>query len=123
MFCAVDPPIADPSSFMAQRDVNRVRLSTNGMFGPPSVDPIPPHHMTADVLQQDSPSRLLDQQSFVHPGRLLDLNSPPGQAVSVPTGPAPMEASNMSEVQNQGGAQNQPCKYDLLSSIPCEYDL
>lgn len=118
MELTINPPIGDPSSFMAQSDVNRVRLSTNGMFGPPSVNPIPLQHMTADVLQQDSQSQLLDQQSFVNPGRLLDLNSPPVQAVSVPTGPAPMEASNMSEVQNQGDAQNQPCKYDLLSSIP-----
>ncbi|XP_034382364.1 interferon regulatory factor 5 isoform X2 [Cyclopterus lumpus] len=43
----------------------------------------------------------------------INLNSLPPPAASTPPGPALMEASSMGDVQN-----HQPCKYDLLSSVP-----
>lgn len=80
--------------------------------------------MTPD-LQARGP---MVDQSFVRPvglsNGLQDLNPLPPPAASAPPGPAPMEASSMGGVQNQEDPQNhQPCKYDLLSSVPREYDL
>lgn len=56
--------------------------------------------------------------------RLQDLNPLPPSAASATPEAAPMEASGMGGAQNQTDGQNhQPCKYDLLSSVPREYDL
>ncbi|XP_019126784.1 interferon regulatory factor 5 isoform X2 [Larimichthys crocea] len=103
---------------------NLMELTINGAFGPPHVIPIPllPERdvpMTPD-LQARGP---MVDQSFVRPvglsNGLQDLNPLPPPAASAPPGPAPMEASSMGGVQNQEDPQNhQPCKYDLLSSVP-----
>ncbi|XP_068590177.1 interferon regulatory factor 5 [Cebidichthys violaceus] len=91
---------------------------------PPSFGSFPPHSeaafehmipMTADLRAQGP---MVVQGSFVHAAGLSnglqDLNSlPPPSAASTPPEPAPMEASSMGDAQNQ-----QPCKYDLLSSVP-----
>lgn len=121
-----DPP---PSSFAAHSDVNQFSLS-NGTFVPPHVIPVPvlPERavpMTSDLQTQ---GQMVDQGSFVHPAglsnRLQDLNSLTTPAASAPPGAALMDASSMGCVQTQGDPQNhQPCKYDLLSSVPREYNL
>ncbi|XP_075967326.1 interferon regulatory factor 5 [Anarhichas minor] len=91
---------------------------------PPSFGSFPAHSeaafehmipMTSDLRAQGP---MVVQGSFVHAAGLSnglqDLNSlPPPPAASAPPEPAPMEASSMGDVQNQ-----QPCKYDLLSSVP-----
>lgn len=72
--------------------------------------------MTSD-LQARGP--MVDQGGFHHPAGLHN-----GLQASAPAGPDLMETSSMGEFQNQGDPQNhQPCKYDLLSSVPCEYHL
>ncbi|XP_029282305.1 interferon regulatory factor 5 [Cottoperca gobio] len=63
-------------------------------------------------------SELQDQGGMVDQGRLSnrlqELNSLPLPAASALPGPAPMmETSSMGDVQH-----HQPCKYDLLSSVP-----
>ncbi|XP_034382363.1 interferon regulatory factor 5 isoform X1 [Cyclopterus lumpus] len=83
---------------------------------PPSFSSFPAQSETAyDMIPMTSDLRV--QRSFVHPARLSnglqDLNSLPPPAASTPPGPALMEASSMGDVQN-----HQPCKYDLLSSVP-----
>lgn len=96
---------------------------------PPSFSSFPAHSeatfghgipMTSDLRAQD---QMVGQGSFVQlaglSNGLQDLNSLPPTAASAPHEPAQMEASSMGDIQNQGDAQNhQPCKYDLLSSIP-----
>lgn len=81
--------------------------------------------MTSDLQARGG---IVDSRSFIHPAGLSnglqDLNSMPPPTASAPPGPAPMETSSMGGVQNQGDPQNhQPCKYDLLSSVPREYNL
>nr|XP_046234740.1 interferon regulatory factor 5 isoform X2 [Scatophagus argus] len=62
-----------------------------------------------------SEGQMVDQGVYVHPaGPSNGLH-----AASAPSGSALMEASSMGAIQNQGDPQNpQPCKYDLLSSVP-----
>lgn len=117
MELSINPRISDPSSFSS---LNHFSLSTNETFGSPHVIPIPllpDRAMTSDLpMTSDLQARcpMGDQGTFVS-NRLQDLNS----AASAPTGSAPMEASSMGDAQNQGDPQNhQPCKYDLLSSVP-----
>lgn len=81
--------------------------------------------MTSDLQAR---AQIVDQGGFVHPAgpsnELQDFNGPPPPAASAPSGLATMEASSMGDIQNQGDPQNQqPCKYDLLSSVPREYEL
>ncbi|XP_045895084.1 interferon regulatory factor 5 isoform X1 [Micropterus dolomieu] len=113
------------SSFPAHAEVNQFSLSTNGTFGPPHVIPVPlvPDRvvpMPSDLLAR---GQMVDQGSFVHPGGLSngpqDLDSLPPPAASAPPVSALMETGGMGDVENQGDPQNhQPCKYDLLSSVP-----
>lgn len=69
--------------------------------------------------------QLLEQGNFVHPAGLSngaqDLNCLSASVSSTSPGPNLMDASNMRSVETQEDPQNhQPCKYDLLSSIPRE---
>ncbi|KAM6985668.1 interferon regulatory factor 5 [Aplochiton taeniatus] len=48
----------------------------------------------------------------------MEMPSLPISVAAAPHGPASMDASLMPGVQNQGEAQAQPWKYDLLSSLP-----
>uniref|UniRef100_A0A3B5ABS2 Interferon regulatory factor 5 n=1 Tax=Stegastes partitus TaxID=144197 RepID=A0A3B5ABS2_9TELE len=128
-FQVSDPRIGDPPSFASFTD--RFGLSTNGTFGPPQVIPVPllPDRvlpMTSDVPMTSDlqpQGQMVDQDSFAHPGGLCDglqdMNSLPPGAASAHPGLGPMEINNMGAVQDQGDPQNhQPCKYDLLSSVP-----
>uniref|UniRef100_A0A3P8UBN2 Interferon regulatory factor 5 n=1 Tax=Amphiprion percula TaxID=161767 RepID=A0A3P8UBN2_AMPPE len=131
----INPRISNPSSFVSFMD--RFSLSTNGTFGRPHVIPAPllPDRvlpMTSDVpMTSDIPmtsdlqpqGQMVDQDSFAHPGGLRDglpdLNSLSSAGASAHPGLDQMEARSMEAVQNQGDPQNhQPCKYDLLSSVP-----
>ncbi|XP_030295089.1 interferon regulatory factor 5 [Sparus aurata] len=118
MELSINPRNSDPtsfSSFAVPSDISQFRLSTNGTFGPPQVIPIP-------LL----PERVVSTTSdlpMTHPAGLSnglqDLNPLPPSAASATPEPAPMEASSMGGAQNQtDGQNNQPCKYDLLSSVP-----
>lgn len=123
-----DPGIGEPpsfSSFPAHSEVNHFGSSVNGAFGPAHIIPMPllPDGgrglpMTSDLPQTDFQT----QGSFVNPNRLRAPEPPamPPPAAAAPPEPAPMEASPMPGVQTQGDAEGPPCKYDLLSSIPCE---
>ena len=76
-------------------------------------------------MTSDLQSQVAGQGTFIHhaglPNGLQDLNSLPPVAPSAPPGPDLMEASSMGGIENPGDPQNhQPCKYDLLSSIPRE---
>lgn len=76
--------------------------------------------MTSDLQTR---GQMVDQGSFI-PNGLQELNSLPPSAASAPPGPDVMEASGMGGIENQGDPQNhQSCKYDLLSSVPCECNL
>jgi len=81
--------------------------------------------LTSDSQAQ---TQMVDQGGFVRsvrlPNRLQDLNPLPSTTATTHQVPDPMEASNMGAVQNQEDAENQQaCKYDLLSSVPCKSDL
>lgn len=134
MDLSINPRTSDSASFNSfppHSDVDHFSMSSNGSFGLPHVIPVPllPNRglpmnsdlpMTSDLQAQ---SGMVDQGSFVHPvghpNGLQDLSSLPPSAASGPPQPASMEASSMGDVQNQGDPQNhQPCKYDLLSSVP-----
>ncbi|XP_026182341.1 interferon regulatory factor 5 [Mastacembelus armatus] len=102
----------------AHSEVNHFSLSSNGTLGP-HVIPVPllPERalpLTSDLHAQN---HMVDQGNFAHPAGLHDgpqaLNSLPPSAASAPPGPILMEASSTRDIQNQ-----QPCKYDLLSSVP-----
>lgn len=125
-----DPRISDPpsfSSFPAHSEVNQFSLSSKRTFGRPHVIPMPllPDSvlpMTSDLQVR---GQMVDQGNFIHPAGLpngiQDLNSLPHSAASAPAGPDLMEASSMGGIENPGDPQNhQPCKYDLLSSVPRE---
>lgn len=66
--------------------------------------------MTSDLQTQ-----ILDRGCFVGPtgtsNQIQDFTGLP---------PATMETGSMEEVPNQGDQNQQPCKYDLLSSVPRE---
>ncbi|XP_068442956.1 interferon regulatory factor 5 [Clinocottus analis] len=93
---------------------NLMDLSINARTSaPPSFSSFPAHSEAPyDMIPMTSDLRV--QGSFVHPAGLSnglqDLNplAPPPRPA-----PEPMEASSMGNVQN-----HQPCKYDLLSSVP-----
>ncbi|XP_076578921.1 interferon regulatory factor 5 isoform X2 [Chaetodon auriga] len=105
-------------------DINQFSLS-NGTFGPPHGIPIPVHQervvpMTSHL---QTAGAMVEQGSFTSPAGLSnglqDLNSLTAPAASAAPGATPMDASSLVCVQNQGDPQNhQPCKYDLLSSVP-----
>ncbi|XP_071358102.1 interferon regulatory factor 5 [Trachinotus anak] len=134
MDLTINPRISDPpsfSSFSAHSEVNQFSLSTSGTFGPPHVIPMPllPDRvlpMTSDlpmISDLQAGGQMVDQGSFVHPAGLSnglqDLNSLPPSASSARPEPDLMEASSMGGIETQGDPQNhQPCKYDLLSSVP-----
>ncbi|XP_054481073.1 interferon regulatory factor 5 [Anoplopoma fimbria] len=84
---------------------------------PPSFGSFPAHSEAAFEHMIPMTSDLRAQGSFVHPAGLSnglqDRDSLPPPAVSTPPGATLMEASSMGDVQN-----HQPCKYDLLSSVP-----
>ncbi|XP_068163163.1 interferon regulatory factor 5 isoform X2 [Antennarius striatus] len=111
------PPLG---SFPPHAEMNPFSLTPNGTFGPPPVIPGPLHldrevNMTSDLPGQ---GRMVDQGSFCHSAG-QDFGSLPAAAASAPPTLVPMETNNMGVVQNQGDPQNhQPCKYDLLSSVP-----
>ena len=115
-----DPRNSDPTSFSSlavPSDISQFRLSTNGTFGPPQLIPIPLFPERVVSTTSDLP--------MTHPAGLSnglqDLNPLPPSAASATLEPAPMEASSMGGTQNQtDGQNNQPCKYDLLSSVPRE---
>ncbi|XP_056280831.1 interferon regulatory factor 5 isoform X2 [Pseudoliparis swirei] len=78
----------------------------------PSFSSLPVQSETAyDMIPMTSDLRV--PGSFVHPAGLRDLTSLPPPAASTPPEPALMEASGMGDVH-----KHQPCKYDLLSSVP-----
>uniref|UniRef100_UPI0037E9A7AA interferon regulatory factor 5 isoform X3 n=1 Tax=Semicossyphus pulcher TaxID=241346 RepID=UPI0037E9A7AA len=133
MELSINPRTSDPPSFnfTAPSEVTQVSLSTDGTFGPPHVIPIPLFQDRVLPMNSDLPitpdlqaqGQRVDQGSFVLPtglpSGLQDLNSMPPPAASDPPGPASMETSSIGGVQNQGDPQNnQPCKYDLLNSVP-----
>ena len=103
-----DPRISDPSPF------NQFSLSSNEMFGPHHVIPVPVLPLNSDL---QAPG-----QNFVSglSTRLQELNSLPPPAASVTPEPDLMEASSIGGIQNQN---QQHCKYDLLSSVPRECQL
>ncbi|XP_040885717.1 interferon regulatory factor 5 [Toxotes jaculatrix] len=123
----INPRIGDPpsfSSFPAHSDVSRFGLSSNETFGPPHLIPMPllPDGVLSVTSDLQAQGHVVDQGSFVPsvglPNGLQDLNSLPPSA-SAPPGPDLMEGGGMRGIENQGDTQNhQPCKYDLLSSVP-----
>ncbi|CAJ1054364.1 interferon regulatory factor 5 [Xyrichtys novacula] len=122
MELTINPGITNPApfTFTAASEVSPFALSSSGTFGPPSVLTMTPDHpMTTDIpMTSDLPRQLVDPGSFVHTPGLQDLNIMPTPAASTPSGLASMETSTVGGIQNQGDPQNQPDKYDLLSSIP-----
>ncbi|XP_029969010.1 interferon regulatory factor 5 [Salarias fasciatus] len=125
----INPGISDSASFGTfppVSDVGHFAVSSNGAFGPQQVIPMPllPDKvlpMTPDLPMTPShaPGQMVDQGSYGLPDRLPDLNSLPPPAAAAHLGANSMEASSMGGIQDQGDAQNhQPCKYDLLSSVP-----
>ncbi|XP_017295980.1 interferon regulatory factor 5 isoform X2 [Kryptolebias marmoratus] len=119
MDLTITPRISEPSTFT-------FGLSSNGTFAPPHVIPVPLLPMTPDLPMTSNlqaQGQMVDQGGFGPPrglpNRLQDLNSLPSTAGSVQPVPESMEASNTGVIQNQADPQNhQPCKYDLLSSVP-----
>ncbi|XP_003448868.1 interferon regulatory factor 5 [Oreochromis niloticus] len=109
MDLSINPRLGDSApfaSFPAPSEMNQFSLPPNGTFGPPHI-PVP---LLPDITMT---SDLQGQAHFLHNG-LQDLN-----AAAVQPEPDLMEASGMVGVQNQAELQNhQPCKYDLLSSVP-----
>ncbi|XP_034019437.1 interferon regulatory factor 5 [Thalassophryne amazonica] len=139
MDLSINPRISDTPSFTfpPHMDPNQFNLSASGTFGPAHIvplhaDPNRGLRMTSDLSlipdhpQQDFQTQgQMDEESFLHPGgfctRMTSLPDPPSvhnttasespKTISMDRGPMP-------GVQAQGGAQDQPCKDDLLSSIP-----
>ncbi|KAM4614821.1 interferon regulatory factor 5 [Polymixia lowei] len=133
-------------TFPAHTEAVHFSSSVNGTFGPAHHIPLPllpdgmhadPNRgrpMTADLPRPEFPAQVqmgsgVEQGGFVHPGglpnglgvpppALPEMPSMPPPAASAPPGPVPMEASPMPGVQTQEEIQAQPCKYDLLSSLP-----
>lgn len=119
-----DSQISEPTSFSS------FSLSTNGTFGPTRVIPVPllPDRILPVTSDLQNQHQMVDQGTFIHPAGLNNglqtLNSLSASAASATPGPDLMETSSMSDMHNQGDPQNhQPCKYDLLSSVPCEYNI
>ncbi|XP_061570074.1 interferon regulatory factor 5 [Cololabis saira] len=132
----INPRIREPAAF------SPFGLPGNGMFGSSPVIPVPwlsngtlvsDVPMTSDLAVTSGLAMAPDHQArgpMVDPGRfaqpaklpetLQDLNPLPSSAASSShPGLDPMETSSMGAAQNQTDPQNnQPCKYDLLSSIP-----
>ncbi|KAM3858928.1 interferon regulatory factor 5 [Diretmus argenteus] len=133
-------------TFHAHPEGARFSSPANGTFRPAHLIPMPlvtdamhadPNRglpMAADLPQPEFPAQAqlvggLEHRSFVHggghpgglgvpPSALPELPPMPPTAASATTEPAPMDASPMPGVQTQGEAQAQPCKYDLLNSLP-----
>ncbi|XP_068611680.1 interferon regulatory factor 5 [Brachionichthys hirsutus] len=108
MELTLNAQIGDPPPFGS---VTRFSQPSNGTFGP--TQPEREVTMTSD-LQAPGPA------SFGHSAGpssgIQDFSSLPAPAA--PPTLDQMETSNMGGVQDQGDPQNQPCKYDLLSSVP-----
>lgn len=121
-YIPADLRISEPSTF------NPFSLSSNGTFAPPHTIPMPLLPMTPGLpVTSDLHARgqMVDQGSVGPPVGLSDrfqgLNSLHSIAASTQQVPESMEASNMGVIPNQTEPQaHQPCKYDLLSSVPCK---
>lgn len=87
--------MGDPAPFPPHANMNPFGLPGAATFDPPQVIPLPLTPLNSDLAMTP------------------DLLQPQPEG-----GPAPMEASTMSDVQNQANASDPPSKYDLLSSIP-----
>ncbi|XP_038134341.1 interferon regulatory factor 5 isoform X1 [Cyprinodon tularosa] len=112
MDLSINPRINEPTTFPP------FGLSSSGSFGSPQVIPLPLLPMTSDLQPRGT---MVDPGSFGPPGGLpnglQDLNSLSAAVSGIQ--PESMEASNMGSIQTQPDPQNhQPCKYDLLSSVP-----
>lgn len=108
-----DSEVAEPTSscFAACSQFNQFGSNGNmhGMFGPPH------GFMGTDLAESAIPetadlqAQILDESCLIGPAgfsdKPADFGAPP---------PVTMEASGVSGVPNQ-----QPCKYDLLSNVPC----
>lgn len=89
--------------------------------GPPPLTTDPP--VTSGLEAQ-----IVDPGSFSHSAgpssELQDFSGLAPSAACAPPVLAAMEASSMGDIQDQGDPQNQQSsKYDLLASLPCEYEL
>lgn len=110
MDLSINPPISEPASFPP------FALPSNGTFGSAQVIPMPLLPMTSDLQPRGA---VVDPGSFGPAGVLPDGLRDPNSLSSSVSAAESMEASSMGSVQNQTDLQNhQPCKYDLLSSVP-----
>uniref|UniRef100_A0A3Q3WFJ5 IRF tryptophan pentad repeat domain-containing protein n=1 Tax=Mola mola TaxID=94237 RepID=A0A3Q3WFJ5_MOLML len=111
------------SSFPVYSEVKQFSLATSGAFGPHQAIPVSllPGEVNPICSDLQTQARLVDEGSFVHPAGpsngLQNFNVLPSSAINAPTGLDPMEASTMGGHPEPGGP-SEPCKYDLLSSIP-----
>lgn len=76
----------------------------------------------------EAQAHIVDQGSFTHSAgpsnELQDFGALAPSAACAPPVLAAMEASSMGDIQDPADPQNQQSsKYDLLTSLPCEYDL
>lgn len=76
----------------------------------------------------EAQAQIVDQEGFARSAGpsdgLQDLGALAPPAACAPPVLAAMEASSMGVVQDLGDPQNQQSsKYDLLTSLPCEYEL
>lgn len=70
----------------------------------------------------EAQAQIVDQGSFTHSAGPSNELHP--SAACAPPVLAAMEASSMGDIQDPGDPQNQQSsKYDLLTSLPCEYEL
>ncbi|XP_078138266.1 interferon regulatory factor 5 [Centroberyx gerrardi] len=143
---SINPRSSDTPSFPgfpAHTEVIHFSMPVNDPFGPAHLIPIPlladggrGLPMTSDRPRPEFPARVQlvggeHRGSFGHPGGLpnglgvpppalpeLPSMPPSAAAAAAPPEPTPMDASPMPGVQTQGDAQAQPCKYDLLNSLP-----
>ncbi|XP_026218542.1 interferon regulatory factor 5 [Anabas testudineus] len=116
MELSINPQISDPPSF------GSFSLSTNGTFGAPRVIPVPlltdrVLPVTSDLQAQH---QMVDRGSFAHPaGRTNGLQALNNLSASAASATPASDLMETSSIGDQGGPQNdQPCKYDLLSSVP-----
>ena len=107
--------------------------SLNGPFGSPRVVPMP----QVDVVHAGPPGGLpnglgvlagpvLVEMPPMPPPAVADATAapPPPGSMGMDSGAVPMDTCSMPGMQTQGEAQaqaqDQHCKFDLLSSLPCE---
>ncbi|XP_029018448.1 interferon regulatory factor 5 isoform X2 [Betta splendens] len=116
MELSINPRISDPpfNSF-------NTSFSSNENF----VIPVPllPNSSLPVSSDLQAQHQMLDQGSFVHaaglPSGVQTLNPQSASTASANPGPDLMDTSSIEGVQNREDPQNhQPCKYDLLSSVP-----